>query len=127
MNYWKWFFFSFEGRITRMQWWLSRLAVIGFAIAVFGTTSAILNIISPEQEAKPNPIVAVMLITLVVVPWMWASLACEVKRWHDCNKSWVWVFIAVIPVIGVFWTVGVLGFRRGTAGPNHFGVDPLGG
>jgi uncharacterized membrane protein YhaH (DUF805 family) len=125
MDYWKWFFFSFKGRISRKQWWLSRLAIIGFAVAVFGITSAILNVNDPGQETKPHPIIATILVLTIAVPWFWAGLACEVKRWHDCNKPWIWVLIAFVPIIGPFWVIGVLGFRRSTRGPNDYGDDPV--
>ncbi len=55
---------------------------------------------------------------------IYVSLAIQIKRWHDRNKSGWWVFINAIPYIGIVWSLLELGFPVGTSGPNRFGLDP---
>jgi uncharacterized membrane protein YhaH (DUF805 family) len=57
----------------------------------------------------------------------WIGLALEVKRWHDRDKSWLWIFIAFIPLVGPFWAFIECGFLDGTDGPNRFGPSPKAG
>ncbi len=63
-----------------------------------------------------------MIVNLLLV---WPALAVSVKRWHDRDKSGVWVLLNLVPVIGWIWALIDNGFLRGTKGPNRFGDDPL--
>jgi uncharacterized membrane protein YhaH (DUF805 family) len=66
---------------------------------------------------------------LLLVVWLamaWALLALQVKRWHDRDKSWFWIFIGLIPVIGGLWVLVECGFLDGTQGSNRFGPSPKG-
>lgn len=51
--------------------------------------------------------------------------ALQIKRWHDRDKSGLWMLIVFVPFIGVLWSLIELGFLRGSAGRNRFGPDPL--
>ena len=60
--------------------------------------------------------------TLVIGVWL--SLAIQVKRWHDLDKpGWVVLLNFTIIALPVVWIL--LGFVRGSAGPNRYGKDPL--
>jgi uncharacterized membrane protein YhaH (DUF805 family) len=62
------------------------------------------------------------LVSLVLlVP----SLAGGVKRAHDRDRSGWFLLLWLLPIIGWIWLFVVLGFLRGTDGPNRFGRDPL--
>ena len=63
-------------------------------------------------------------ILVLYIPLVWASLAIQVKRWHDVDKSGWWVLINFVPCIGGLWALIENGFFRGTIGPNQFGPDP---
>ena len=52
------------------------------------------------------------------------SLAVQVRRLHDLDRTGWWIFIGVIPLIG--WIILIIWYcSRGTAGPNRFGPDAL--
>lgn len=54
--------------------------------------------------------------------FMWAALAVIAKRYHDRDKSVVWVIVRfLIPPVGII----ECGFFRGTPGSNRFGHDAL--
>jgi uncharacterized membrane protein YhaH (DUF805 family) len=52
------------------------------------------------------------------------TIAMAVRRLHDKDRSGWWLFIGLVPLIGIllilYWFV-----TRGTPGPNRFGPDPL--
>ena len=65
---------------------------------------------------------AISVITLIFyIPLMWVSLAVQVKRWHDRNKSGWWVLIGLVPVIGGIWALIENGFLAGDEAENRFG------
>ena len=107
--------FSFEGRVPRRVYWgvtlgTSVIFFVAFSIvfAVFGEESGLLAI----------------AMLLVCIPMIWISLAIQIKRWHDRDKSGYWMFINIIPYIGSIWAFIETGCLRGTVGPNTYGPDP---
>jgi uncharacterized membrane protein YhaH (DUF805 family) len=93
----------------------------------------------------------VLVFLLVLVPMTVSSLVIGIKRLHDRDQSGWWIVLfyfgpAVASAIGKssdsdalslvlslvslgisIWAIVVLGFLRGTRGPNRYGPDPLGG
>jgi uncharacterized membrane protein YhaH (DUF805 family) len=112
--------FSFNGRIRRQQWWMG---TVGVAV-VAGILFAICNMLSNNGGALA--IVGMIIELAVLVVYVWALLALQIKRWHDRDKSWVWFFITFVPVIGGLWALVECGFLDGTPGPNKFGPSPKG-
>jgi uncharacterized membrane protein YhaH (DUF805 family) len=112
--------FSFNGRIRRSQYWLYGIGV-GL---VGGVILAILSMLMRNGGAMM--MVGGILALVVYVVLIWAGLALSIKRWHDRDKSWVWIFIGAIPIVGFFWVLIECGFLDGTPGPNKFGPSPKG-
>lgn len=65
-----------------------------------------------------------LLMLVIMVPLIWIGLALQVKRWHDRDKSGLWIFIAFIPLVGPIWAFIECGCLRGTVGHNNYGNDP---
>ncbi len=108
-------FFSFEGRIGRAKYWIYNLIAVG--ILFFG---ALLSVAIMKNAQGPGS----MLMLLAWGVALWAGVATQVKRWHDLDQSGWLALTSFIPYIDiVVWIV--LGFLRGTDGPNRYGVDPL--
>ena len=112
--------FSFNGRIRRQQFWL---ATLGVAI-VYIVLATILSMLIRSGGAMG--MIGGILGLVVLVAYLWALFAIQVKRWHDRDKSWVWLFISFIPVIGGIWALVECGFLDGTPGPNKYGPSPKG-
>jgi len=112
------FLFSFTGRIPRSAFWVS--------ICIFFPLGTILGFVPLTTDAEG---IVKIIIWVIYVVWMiisiWISLAVYTKRWHDCSKSGWMTLILLIPVIGVFWFLGYLGFVRGTHDSNMYGDNPL--
>lgn len=114
INNWTWFLFSFQGRINRKPFWIFNLIVFlgGIILGLFTDVSNDINEISKPQ--------------LMFMVWiLWPSLAVQAKRWHDRNKSALWILINFIPLVGPVWAMVENGFIPGTPGPNRYGPDPL--
>lgn len=105
--------FSFEGRISRKPFWMFMLVVIAGS---FITT--VIDMATTKQETG-----AASLLFILIV--LWPSLAIQVKRWHDRDKSGWWVLINFIPILGPIWALVETGFLTGTEGSNRFGDNPL--
>jgi uncharacterized membrane protein YhaH (DUF805 family) len=93
----------------------------------------------------------VVIFLVVVVPMIVSGFAIGIKRLHDRDQSgwWILLFYAGPSVAGAIgqasgsdavslilslvsfaisiWALVVLGFLRGTRGPNRYGPDPLAG
>jgi uncharacterized membrane protein YhaH (DUF805 family) len=92
----------------------------------------------------------VLVILLVFVPMIVSGIAVGIKRLHDRDQSGWWILLfyfgpavasaiahrsdtdavaLVLSLVSVgisIWAIVVLGFLRGTPGPNRYGPDPLG-
>lgn len=126
-------YFSFSGRISRMTFWLSLLGLcvvegIVFAVLVPMLLGDVTAIDPNDTEAMMALIMRVNIPVIIIsLVFFWPALAVYAKRWHDRGKSAWWTLIGLIPLIGAIWALVELGFLRGTAGPNRYGDDPLGG
>ena len=105
-----WLFFSFRGRLRRAPFWWSLI----WASAAFALLFAALDAALGYGGTL-----------LLYPPYFWALAALGTKRLHDRGKSPLWFVALLVPVLGVLWAVVELGLRRGSAGENRFGVDPL--
>ena len=111
-NYLKRYLFSFEGRATRLEYWMFNVALIVGIIIV-----SIIGAVLGEE-------VAAGIGSLLGLVCIWCGIAIQVKRWHDRDKSGWWILINFIPIIGL-WALVENGFLSGTEGKNRFGEDPL--
>jgi uncharacterized membrane protein YhaH (DUF805 family) len=103
--------FSLEGRISRSTYWKFSISLIIIAIVI--------GLIDGATGAHYT------IVTIFSLISFWPSLAVSLKRLHDRNKSAWWLFLALIPIVGIIWVFIELGCLKGTAGENRFGPDPL--
>ncbi len=119
--------FSFDGRISRQDYWLRYVLLIGIIQIAVMLISAIANGPAPGHPgllyplAHPHGILVPIAALVLLVP----SLAGAVKRLHDRDRSGWFYFIVFVPLIGGIWLMVELGFLRGTPGMNRFGPDLL--
>ena len=109
-------YFSFEGRVPRKVFWLyGVLGLIGFSFIGLLIIGAVASVVGEWFSILAFPAYIVLI---------WASLAVNVKRWHDRDKSGWWVLIGLVPLIGAIWQLVECGFLEGTHGDNRFGPEP---
>ncbi|MFI4935012.1 MAG: DUF805 domain-containing protein [Caulobacterales bacterium] len=123
--------FSFDGRIRRTHYWLGSIGAglaygVVLAVILLATGGAAMMAGRGGGGGGALGMVGIVLCLVVYVALLWTSLALLVKRWHDRDKGWPWVFIAFIPIVGAFWILIECGFLDGTPGPNRFGPSPKG-
>lgn len=115
-------FFSFHGRLRRRDFWLYSffLWLISAAfISVFGGQVEGMNILQPYRFDGPGLIGFVAWLGV-----LYATLAVQVKRWHDRNKTGWWSLLSFVPIIGWLWVLIECGFLDGRPGDNRFGPSP---
>ena len=78
----------FEGRASRREYWM--FTGISLLIAI------VLGIVDAMVFGE-TPMLGILYTLAVLVP----SLAVSVRRLHDTNRSGWWLFISIIPIIGV--------------------------
>jgi uncharacterized membrane protein YhaH (DUF805 family) len=101
--------FSRGGRLSRGKFWRATLAVwLAFWLAF-----ALLDGMGPFDLTR---IPAALLL--------WSLLCLCSKRYHDLDRSSLWLLLLIIPVFGAVAVIWALGFRRGSVGENGFGIDP---
>ena len=116
---------DFTGRSRRKEYWyftaflLIMMIVVGyvfsflFGAALFGAPAAF-------RSAFGGMFVLTGLIILIfLIP----SIAVQVRRFHDQDKSGWFVLLGLIPYAGPF-IVLVFMCLDGTPGPNGYGEDP---
>jgi uncharacterized membrane protein YhaH (DUF805 family) len=114
--------FSFSGRIRRSTFWLYAL---GMGVVV-GVVVGVGIMLASSSSGGAMGIVGSVIAFAAYIVALWAGLALQIKRWHDRDKSWVWIFIAFIPFVGAIWALVETGFLDGTPGPNKYGPSPKG-
>lgn len=107
---------DFSGRSRRKEYWMFLLGVVLVAIVV-GIVEGVLGL-SGMVGGLYGPL-SILLILAVFIP----SLAVQVRRFHDQDKSGWFVLIGFIPLIGGL-IVLVFMCLPGTEGTNRFGQDP---
>jgi len=148
---WKYLFLAREGRIPRLSFWIGMAILLVFELIVLAPA----GVFRWDAATNPAPVWFRLLQFVVSLIVAYPCYAVLVKRLHDRNLSGVLALAAVALMlisdfVNIFWpvemadgitTIGYiinvpllllvialvieLGFRRGTAGPNRFGSDPL--
>jgi uncharacterized membrane protein YhaH (DUF805 family) len=107
---------DFSGRSRRKEYWFFVLGVFIAAI-VLSIIERIAGL-SGMVGGVYGPLTTILLFG-VIIP----SIAVQVRRFHDQDKSGWFVLLSLIPFIGAI-IVLVFMFLEGTKGPNRFGPDP---
>ena len=109
LNYANW-----TGRATRAEfWWFTLFStILGI---VFRIIDAVIGI----------PFIGNMgFVTLVGSLFLFIpSVMVTIRRLHDVDRSGLWIFIVLVPLIGAFWLLYYY-VSGGTSGTNRFGDDP---
>ena len=118
---------EFSGRSRRKEYWMFALglflaylvlAVVGGMLVGLGSAATG----SDDTAALFSSPVMIRLVIFalgIIIP----SIAVQVRRFHDQDKSGWFVLIGLIPYLGGI-IVLVFMCLEGTKGPNRFGPDP---
>ncbi|MGH6736942.1 MAG: DUF805 domain-containing protein [Methyloceanibacter sp.] len=136
-------FFSLGGRLERKKFWA---VLIASYVAMFGLT-VLLGVLAELAGGASSDISP--LAGLSPLAWTWVLTAIGVKPLHDFDWSGYWLALPIViglfvpSMLGIVTNLGTLilfggtsvaacvlfalGLPNGTAGPNRYGPDPLGG
>lgn len=109
---------DFSGRARRKEYWMFVLGLVIIAI-VLSIVEGILGL-SGMVGGVYGPATTLLLLAAIV-----PSIAVQVRRFHDQDKSGWFVLLGLIPILGGL-IVLVFMCLEGTAGPNQYGPDPKG-
>jgi uncharacterized membrane protein YhaH (DUF805 family) len=120
---------DFSGRSRRKEYWMYSLGIaivyVLFFVVLFGvmglgadSTTGELGV-AGSMFAGTAGIAFLVFILAIFIP----SLAVQVRRFHDQDKSGWFVLLNLIPYVGGI-VVLVMMCLEGTKGPNRFGPDP---
>ena len=112
---------DFEGRSRRLEYWMFALMNIVVAVALLILTVENYDTAIGRTNSLGTVTLALFLIHGLVVAL--PSLALQVRRFHDLDKSGWFVLFNLIPAIGPL-IVLVITCLPGTTGANRYGSDP---
>ncbi len=126
--------FTFSGRASRSEyWWFVVVLIVGYFIfdlifpssdhfswILYHGNNLLLKELSDFIKEQYPTFGSLIFTILMFIP----SLALEIRRLHDINRSGWWAIIFSVPVIGWIWSLLWM-IKKGTPGPNRFGEDPL--
>lgn len=117
LSYFLWLLFSFDHRLDRRTYRYARIvANLGFLVVISGLNSELAKVKSDLAVGLP---LALLILGLIFV-MAWTTLAMQVKRRHDRDKSWPWLFVGFIPIVGPLWVLVDTCWLDGTPGYNRF-------
>ena len=105
---------NFKGRSTRAEYWWVALFLMIVSIAI----SFVCSILGFGETG--TQVVSGLWSLAVLVP----NLALTWRRLHDVDKAGGWIFICLIPVIGIIWLIVLL--ATPSKPDNRFGLNPYG-
>jgi len=139
-----WLLFGFRGRLNRARFWIATI----LAQVAAGAAIVLGGLLTPGSFESNYKLLVTFAVVLFVI-YTFIGFALSVKRLHDRDKSGWWILLYgvfpgfvqglattwpettlalalnVVGLIVMLWGIIVVGFLRGTDGPNRFGPDPL--
>ena len=114
--------FSFNGRIRRIEYFLSWL--LGGAVTAIAFWLGVgTSLIGASQNSGSGFGIGVLIGFAALIGGIWFTIAQDVKRLHDVDKSGWLVVLLLIPIVNFILGLYML-FADGTVGPNRYGNDP---
>jgi len=134
MDY-KWFLFSFHGRISRARYWLAALIILCgmiFSLLVLSAIGSVFGFRGPVSidligisasiqlgsDDSATSLIPQIATTLMTLAFGWCYAAVSIKRLHDRNKSGWWVVPYIVATglyerfgdqLGGSWAAALLG------------------
>lgn len=121
---------DFAGRSRRKEYWMFALGI--FLVAIIPVTLLYIVALAAAFGSANGTGGGVMItllsgvVLLLALALIIPSLAVQVRRFHDQDKSGWFVLINLVPYVGGL-VVLVFMCLEGTRGPNRFGPDPKAG
>ena len=116
---------DFSGRSCRREYWMFTLLSV---LVAFGTLAIMLagGLAAEGSGETAGPLfwVGGGILGIWVLASIIPSIAVQVRRFHDQDRSGWMILLGFIPYVGSI-IVFVFMCLSGTRGPNRYGPDPL--
>lgn len=112
--------FSFKGRASRMEFWLTLPCAFLCVALGAALTVAVYLLLAPVFAHRLDVLILAVILPMAVLDfilYIWLGTAVSIRRTHDLGYSYREAFGFRVNMQG--------GFKRGTIGPNEYGPDPL--
>lgn len=110
---------DFQGRSRRREYWMFTLAILIVSVLLGVFVGGMAGIDNGDTLSLSSLTILGVLGLAILIP----SIAVQVRRFHDQDKSGWLVLLGLIPYLGGL-IVLVFMCLPGTPGPNRFGADP---
>ena len=97
---------SSKGRINRKTYW------------VYSLPPGIFFILLDLYESEIEDVFEYYWVLYFI--FIYPMIVIQIKRWHDRNKSGLWVLINFVPILGL-WALIENGFLKGNESENDYG------
>ena len=114
--------FSFNGRIRRIEYFLSNL-LGGFVFGIAFWAGMGTSVVSAEAESVGGFGIGLLISIAAFIGGIWFTIAQDVKRLHDVDKTGWFIILLFIPFVNFVFGLYML-LADGTVGPNRYGDDP---
>lgn len=115
---------EFSGRSRRKEYWMFALLLLIVGVALALVTGGFSSMMDPSSAGGDASMGAgSMILGLFYLAILIPSLAVQVRRFHDQDKSGWFVLLNFIPFVGGL-IVFIFMCLDGTRGDNRFGPDP---
>ena len=121
------FFMTILSEIYTTQGRLNRLAYLKYMIIlalVAGLSTFVMSSMATFLTGDPNGALVKMITLIWAVAAGAGNFMLMIRRLHDLNKSGWFALLAIVPVIGMIFSV-YLFCAAGQVGWNQYGADPL--
>ncbi len=110
--------FTYSGRDTRKQFWMSYLFFIIIAVAYTFAGSLVANVNQQIAQIMFIPLIIFYVVSMI------AFISASARRLHDIDKSGWWYLISLIPFAGFallfYWA------QDSQPGSNKYSPNPKG-
>lgn len=120
-------YFDFSGRSRRLEYWMFVLLFYGVLLAM--AVAMAMSDFGGEPEGETSSVIeavgpiGLILFVVFILGSIIPAIAVQVRRFHDQDKSGLFILLNFIPYIGGL-VVLVMMCLDGTPGQNRYGPDP---
>ena len=115
-----WLYFSTDGRIGRLKYFLCLLPLIALSFVISALVQQLLFGSITFDTRSFQYLQSTLVVSLIT---LWPSIALGAKRFHDQDRSGHWLWLLLLPFINLVAGI-MLFFVSGTPVSNRFGPPP---
>lgn len=115
---------DFGGRSSRSEFWWYYLFII---IVTYGLYFILIGVTVGAAQSGGNPgvgaaVIGILLLIFALGTFLPTLAAC-IRRLHDTGRSGWWLFISLVPLVGIIVLI-VFWASASKAGDNDWGPEP---